>query len=67
MTPKSPDSGQDLGKVRHDPQEYAAGGWKNPYLVYILLVTALFLFLILMGYLAWTNGWIPSRGSPSGA
>lgn len=36
--------------------------WKHPYFVYILLTTALFLFLLLISWIAWTNGWIPDRG-----
>jgi hypothetical protein len=36
-------------------------GWKHPYVLYILLTLALFLFLILIAYLAVTNDWIPKR------
>jgi hypothetical protein len=43
--------------------EFTGPGWKNPYVLYIVLTLGLFLFLVLMGYLAWTNGWIPNRGS----
>lgn len=43
--------------------EFTGPAWKNPYVLYILLTLGLFLFLVLMGYLAWTNGWIPNRGS----
>jgi hypothetical protein len=35
---------------------------KNPYVVYLILVTLLFGFLVFAAYLAWTNGWIPNRG-----
>jgi hypothetical protein len=37
-------------------------GWKNPYVLYILLTLGLFAFLVVMGYLALQNGWIPNRG-----
>ena len=37
-------------------------GWKNPYVIYIVITLALFGFLVLMGYLAWTYEWIPKRG-----
>lgn len=41
--------------------EFAGSGWKNPYVVYILLMVALAGFLALMAYLALENGWIPTR------
>jgi hypothetical protein len=41
--------------------EYAASGWKNPYVLYLALMMLLFGFLVLMAYLAWTNDWIPKR------
>ena len=37
-------------------------GWKNPYVLYIVLTLGLFAFLVIMGYLAYTQGWIPNRG-----
>lgn len=37
-------------------------GWKNPYVLYIVLTLGLFAFLVFMGYLALTQGWIPNRG-----
>ena len=42
--------------------EYEGSAWKNPYILYILLTIALFLFLVVMGWIAWTHGWIPNRG-----
>jgi hypothetical protein len=47
-------------KAEHDP-EFEGKKAQHPYVWYIGLVTALFLFLVLMAYLAWTNGWIPQR------
>ncbi len=38
------------------------GGWRHPYLLYILGTGLLFVFLVFMGYLALESGWIPSRG-----
>ena len=37
-------------------------GWKNPYVLYIVLTLGLFFFLVLMAYVAFTQGWIPNRG-----
>lgn len=45
----------------HEP-EWRHSGWKHPYVIYILLTGVLFLFLILMGWIAYHNGWIPNRG-----
>ncbi len=39
--------------------------WKHPYMIYVGLTMVLFLFLVVMAYLAWTNGWIPNRGISS--
>jgi hypothetical protein len=48
--------------TQHEP-EFTGSGWKNPYVLYIILTVILFAFLVFMGYLAWTNGWIPHRGT----
>ena len=45
---------------RYDP-EFEGEKWKHPYVWYVVLVVALSGFLLLMGWLAWTNGWIPQR------
>ena len=37
------------------------GGWRHPYALYIFGTAALFLFLVLMAYLALSNDWIPTR------
>ena len=47
-------------EIRHEEQ-FSMPGWKNPYVVYVVLTTLLFLFLLVMGYLAWTNDWLPKR------
>jgi hypothetical protein len=44
-------------------EEHEGPLWKHPYLIYIALTAALFLFLLLIGWLAWNNGWIPNRGT----
>ncbi len=43
-------------------EDFKGPWWKHPYMVYIVAVTLLFGFLILMGWLAIENDWIPSRG-----
>ncbi len=45
----------------HEP-EFKGSIWKHPYMVYIYLTAVLAICLGLIGYLAWTNGWIPNRG-----
>jgi hypothetical protein len=58
----SPTDGKDKPSSKYEP-EFTGSGWKNPYVIYIVLTLALFGFLVLMGYLAWTNGWITQRVS----
>jgi hypothetical protein len=42
--------------------ERKGSGWKHPYVIYIVLTTLLFAGLVVAGWLALSNGWIPSRG-----
>ena len=35
--------------------------WTHPYFWYIVLTGMLFGFLLIMGWVALTNGWIPQR------
>jgi hypothetical protein len=42
--------------------EHQGSLWTHPYMVYIWLTLVLFLFLVFVGYLGYTNGWIPDRG-----
>ena len=37
--------------------------WKHPYLVYVIITFFLFIFLVLMGWLAIHEGWLPNRGT----
>ena len=41
--------------------EWTQAGWKHPYFIYIASTVALFAFLLLMGYLALENDWLPKR------
>lgn len=43
-------------------EEHTGTIWKHPYLVYVILTFGLFLFLILMAWLALHEGWLPNRG-----
>jgi hypothetical protein len=43
-------------------KEHEGPIWKHPYFAYIVLTMLLFGFLVLMGWLALENGWMPSRG-----
>jgi hypothetical protein len=47
-------------QVRHDT-EFEGKKSNHPYVWYLVITSGLFGFLILMAYLAWTNGWVPTR------
>jgi hypothetical protein len=47
--------------MRHEP-EHQGPIWKHPYMIYILLTLVLFAGLLFVGWLAYENDWIPSRG-----
>ena len=47
---------------REHETEYSGSIWTHPYMVYIWATVILFLILVFLGWLAWTNGWIPNRG-----
>lgn len=50
--------------IRPEP-EWTGSGWKHPYVIYIILMAFLFLCILGIGWLAWTQGWIPNRGISS--
>jgi hypothetical protein len=52
--------------MAHEP-EHQGPVWTHPYFLYIVLTAVLFLGLLFIGWLAWENGWVPSRpiGNPS--
>ncbi|MFN7684186.1 MAG: hypothetical protein ACK5QT_02110 [Oligoflexia bacterium] len=41
--------------------EYQGPIWKHPYFLYVWITLALFSFLLLMAWLAQSQGWIPER------
>lgn len=41
--------------------EHKGSIWKHPYLLYVAATAGLFGFLLLAAWLAWSNGWIPTR------
>lgn len=53
--------------MKHPGQEPEHQGsiWKHPYMIYIALTILLFGFLVVVGWLALENGWIPDRGISS--
>lgn len=62
---KSPSSQRPLRPhevQRQKEKEFAGPAWKHPYMIYVWLTVVLFLFLLVMGYLAKQNDWIPDRG-----
>ncbi len=48
-------------KPREHEPEWTGPIWKHPYFLYVWITLGLFGFLLLMGYLALSEGWIPSR------
>lgn len=48
--------------LRQKEKDWDGPAWKHPYMVYVLATLVLFVFLLLMGYLAVENEWIPNRG-----
>ena len=48
-------------KSKTPEREWTGSIWKHPYFVYILLTVALFAVLLGIGWLAWTQGWIPNQ------
>jgi hypothetical protein len=58
VTPAPPASGRE--------EEHSGSIWTHPYLAYILCTLVLFLLLLLIGWIAWTQGWVPNRGSING-
>jgi hypothetical protein len=46
----------------HPEPEHKGSIWTHPYFIYIYLTAAIFVFLGLIGWLAYENGWIPNRG-----
>jgi|GEM_PF-1262448 len=45
--------------IEREP-EWTGSIWKHPYMLYILLTSVLFLFLLLIAWLGWSQGWIPN-------
>lgn len=43
--------------------EHKGPWWAHPYALYVWATVGLFAFLIVMGWLAVSNGWIPERGA----
>jgi len=48
-------------KVKPSEPEHTGSIWTHPYFMYIYGTVFLALFLGLMGWLAYENGWIPTR------
>lgn len=48
-------------QTRESEKEWSGPAWKHPYMLYMIGTLGLFMFLLLMGYLAVENDWIPKR------
>ena len=48
-------------EMEYYEKEYKDTLWNHPYFIYIVLTLILFLFLGLIGWIAWDNDWIPHR------
>jgi hypothetical protein len=55
---KTTDAPVETHRVEKD---WTDAGWKHPYVLYLGGTIFLFGFLLLMGYLALDNDWIPKR------
>lgn len=55
-------SEEGIASAQKVEKEHSGSIWTHPYMIYIYLTVFLFLILVGVGYLAWTNGWIPNRG-----
>ncbi|MGE0614764.1 MAG: hypothetical protein AB7P04_03915 [Bacteriovoracia bacterium] len=60
MEPQTPEKTQPK-QVLVEP-EHQGSIWTHPYMVYVLLTIVLFSVLLVVGYLALNNDWIPNRG-----
>ncbi len=49
-------------KVEGHEEEHRGSIWTHPYMIYIGLTLVLFVLLLVIGAIAWTQGWIPNRG-----
>lgn len=49
-----------LPSMSKKEEQWIGANWKQPYVIYILATLALFLFLLVMGFLAYQNGWLPA-------
>jgi hypothetical protein len=58
MEPGDGTAGKPAGNTE---KEWNQPKWKHPYAIYIAATVTLFGFLLLMGYLAIENEWIPKR------
>jgi hypothetical protein len=56
--PKSPEE----PALPHE-KEHPGSILTHPYTIYIGLTLLLFGVICLIGWAAWTNGWVPSRGN----
>jgi hypothetical protein len=59
MTEKSDEQRKTL---QPDP-EFTGAWWTHPYVLYIFFTMILFAGLVLAGYLALKNGWLPNQRS----
>ncbi len=50
-------------EVLKPEREHQGPIWKHPYVLYLILTVVLFIGLLLIGWLALNNDWIPSRGT----
>ncbi|MEK6578152.1 MAG: hypothetical protein AABZ55_02905 [Bdellovibrionota bacterium] len=50
--------------LKHE-KEHEGPIYKHPYFLYVILTMVIFGFLIIVGWVALDQGWIPSRGISS--
>ncbi|MBI2712316.1 MAG: hypothetical protein HYX41_05585 [Bdellovibrio sp.] len=59
---KSGQSDSPKNDIRPE-EEHTGSIWSHPYMVYIVLTVVLFVGLLIIGWFAYSGGWIPSRSS----
>lgn len=51
-----------MTQKRNVEKEHSGPFWTHPYFMYGAFTLALFLFLVVMGWLALEGDWLPNRG-----
>lgn len=64
-SPHSTENPESIRPTLRPEEEHVGSIWKHPYMIYIVLTVVLFILLLVIAWIAYSGGWIPSRGSNS--